>query len=111
MASGPMTVERIDLSQAFNAVADYQQHTLMSRLLYQYEASMGEVAERELLTIEQFCSRHKAFTTGGVRWQVFNEEKNGLKASGAILRVGRRVLIDPQKYFRWIDDQQQRPGS
>ena len=44
-------------------------------------------------------------TEGGLRWQIFNEEKNGLKEAGAIVRIGRKVLIDTDRYFTWIYSQ------
>lgn len=44
---------------------------------------------------------------GGLRWQIFNEEINGLKQSGVIVRVGRKVLINIDRYFQWIDSQQE----
>jgi len=44
---------------------------------------------------------------GGLRWQIFKEETNGLKDSGAIVRVGRKVLINVDRYFQWIDSQQE----
>ena len=47
-------------------------------------------------------------TEGGLRWEIFNSEENGLKKSGAILRRGRKILIDADKYFAWIV--QQSPG-
>lgn len=59
-----------------------------------------------LRTISQFCEENDAFTVGGVRWLVFNECSNGLKQSGAIYRVGRRVLINPEKFFAWIEKKQ-----
>ena len=55
-----------------------------------------------LLTVQQFCDAHRAFTPGGLRWQIFNEKTNGLSGSGAIIRVGRRVYIDEVRYFAWI---------
>ncbi|POZ51170.1 hypothetical protein [Methylovulum psychrotolerans] len=55
------------------------------------------------LTVNQFCEKHKAFKIGGVRSQIFNQETNGLKKSGAIVRNGRRVLINEPKYFTWLE--------
>jgi len=60
-----------------------------------------------LLTVSQFSDRFPAFPPGGLRWQIFNEETNGLKAAGAIIRVGRKVLINEDKFFVWIDSQQE----
>lgn len=54
-------------------------------------------------TVKQFIEENPAFSEGGVRWQVFNEDANGLKASGAILRNGRKVLIHVPRYYKWLD--------
>lgn len=45
------------------------------------------------------------FTEGAVRWQLFNAEKNGLAQSGAIVRVGRKIFIDPTRYDAWLEGQ------
>ena len=58
-----------------------------------------------LQTVPQFSESNPAFPVGGLRWQIFNEDKNGLKASGAIVRVGRKVLIDTELYFKWVYSQ------
>ncbi len=55
-----------------------------------------------LRTTNQFCERHPAFTVQAVYSLIFNQDKNGLKDSGAILRVGRKILIDEAKFFAWI---------
>lgn len=55
-----------------------------------------------LLTVPQFVNKHKAFTLGGVRDNIFKYDLNGLKECGAILRNGRRVLIDEEKFFQWV---------
>jgi hypothetical protein len=56
-------------------------------------------------TINQFTTANLAFTLGGMRALIFNEDSNGLKASGAIIRLGRKVLIDNAKFFAWIESQ------
>lgn len=55
------------------------------------------------LTVNQLCENHKAFKTGGIRALIFNENTNGLAKSGAIVRIGRKVLIDEAKFFAWIE--------
>ena len=55
-----------------------------------------------LSTIKQFCQKYPAFTEGGIRDRVFYADSNGLKKFGAILRNGRRVLIDEEKFFNWL---------
>ena len=60
-----------------------------------------------LLTVSIFCKNHQAFTAGGLRALIFNEQKNGLAKSGAVIRIGRKVLIDEAKLFAWIESQNQ----
>ena len=55
-----------------------------------------------LLTVKQFCEKHPAFTQGGLRDRIFHANTNGLRVTGAILRNGRRVLIDEEKFFQWL---------
>jgi len=59
-----------------------------------------------LRTVKQFVKENPAFTDGGVRYQIFNEDENGLKEAEAIIRLGRKVLIDVEKYFQWVYAQQ-----
>jgi hypothetical protein len=56
-------------------------------------------------TVQQFIKKHPAFTTGGIRALIFNEHTNGLAKSGAIVRIGRKVLINEEKFFGWLEAQ------
>jgi hypothetical protein len=58
------------------------------------------------LTVNQLCEKHKAFKIGGVRSQLFNSDKNGLKESGAVVRSGRKILINEPKWFSWLESSQ-----
>ena len=57
---------------------------------------------RVLLNVKQLAQQQPALTEGGIRWDLFNREANGLAKSGAIIRRGRRVLIDPERYIEWL---------
>ena len=67
-----------------------------------------------LLTVRQFARKHPAFTEPGLRWLIFLAkprqsstgliEPNGLEK--AILRIGRKVLIDEVRFFEWVSRQQ-----
>jgi hypothetical protein len=57
------------------------------------------------LTVQQFTAKHTAFNTGGLRSLIFNEHQNGLADSGAIVRIGRKVLVDENKFFVWVQSQ------
>ena len=56
-----------------------------------------------LLTVRQHCEGNPAFTEGGTRHLIFHENTNGLTESGAIVRMGRKVLIHQDRFFRWLD--------
>jgi hypothetical protein len=57
----------------------------------------------ELRTVKQFCEEHPAFTQGSLRWLLFNRRTNELER--AVLKIGRRVFIDPDAFFSWVDEQ------
>lgn len=57
------------------------------------------------LTVGQFVNQHPAFNLGGLRSLIFNENTNGLASSVAIVRIGRKVLIDESKFFAWVEAQ------
>jgi hypothetical protein len=57
---------------------------------------------QNLYTVYQFVAAYPAFKVGGVRSLILNERENGLGASGALLRVGGKILIDSEKFFEWI---------
>ena len=57
------------------------------------------------LTVKQFIEKHLVFSNGSLRALIFNSEKNGLAKSGAIVRIGRKILISEEKFFCWIDEQ------
>ena len=56
-------------------------------------------------TVKQFIQINPAFTNGGIRSLIFNEHQNGLAQSGAIIRLGRKVIIHESKFFRWLESQ------
>ena len=62
-------------------------------------------APKPIFTVQQLADSIEAYQgrTGAIRWQIFNSDTNGLKKSGAIIRHGRKILIDVDKYFAWQD--------
>lgn len=57
----------------------------------------------QYLTPRQFIAKHTWATNGGMRHYLFYGETNGLNKSGAILRIGRKILINEEKFFEWIE--------
>jgi hypothetical protein len=56
-----------------------------------------------IFTVKQFAEKHKLFSVPAIRYQILNADKNGLSDSGALIRVGRKVLLHEAKYFAWIE--------
>ena len=73
----------------------------------------AEVAQTAFLyfTVQQFTKKHPAFTVGGLRSLIFNEHQNGLAKSGAIVRIGRKILLEESRFFGWVEAQNQQGGK
>ena len=65
--------------------------------------------KRRLIPVTKWSQYHDYPTEPGLRWLIFNGEKNGF--SEVIRRVGRRVLIDEQSFFDWVDGNHGRAES
>lgn len=77
----------------------------------------ADTPPRRLFTLPNFAERHNSFLTlSALTNQKFKAEPrkssrgeipgNGLAEFGAFFTVGRRVLVDEDAYFRWLDAQQ-----
>ena len=65
-----------------------------------------------LYPVEQFATKQAAFTAPALRNLIFKAEArqstkgeipgNGLIECGAIVRIGRKVLIDEERFFAWV---------
>lgn len=53
-------------------------------------------------TVKQMSMRHPAFSQSALRALIFKADQNGL--APAITRVGRKVLIEEDKFIRWLKD-------
>ena len=75
-------------------------------------------AGRTLFSVEEFVQvpEFRYLTKSGLRHLIFNSRPrysangttipgNGLAAAGAIVRIGRKVLIDADKFRAWTDAQ------
>lgn len=63
----------------------------------------------DLRTVAELARRYQAagFTENSIRWHLFNRERNGL--SVAVVRVGRKLLVDESAWLRWLDSQRETP--
>jgi hypothetical protein len=80
-------------------------------------AQAGNGKPPTLYTVNQYPDVQPGFTEAALRSLIFNARPrksskgvvpgNGLVACGAILRVGKKVLIDDQKFIEWVRKQSQ----
>ena len=73
-----------------------------------------EPTPRALSTVRQFSEKHPAFSQGSLRNLIFLADErhtskckipgNGLDM--ALVRIGRKLLIDETKFFEWVEQQQ-----
>ena len=61
---------------------------------------------RNLRRVNQFCEENPAFTQGAIRWHLHNSWSNGLDAHDAVVRLGRCVYIDVDRFFEWLEKKQ-----
>ncbi len=53
-------------------------------------------------TVKLFSQRHPSFSEQSVRYHIHNREKNGLDKFNALIRIGKKVLIDEERWFEWV---------
>ena len=58
-----------------------------------------------IIPLTKWPEFHPWPTVAGMRWLVFNAEKNGFGT--VIRRAGRRVLIDERAFFNWVNERTQ----
>jgi len=58
---------------------------------------------RKLIPLTSWNNHHNYPPLGQLRALVFNEKTNGF--SRCIRRIGKRVLIDENEFFAWVDKQ------
>jgi hypothetical protein len=78
-------------------------------------SSATYITPRAIFTVRQFSERNPAFSQAALRNLIFKADTghssrgeipgNGLIEAGAIVRVGRKVLLDEVRFFAWIDQQ------
>lgn len=66
--------------------------------------------KRNLQTLTSLATQGP-FSEGQLRWWIFMAASNGLEALNAVVRVGRRVYIDIDRFEDWIEQQNRRSGD
>jgi hypothetical protein len=63
--------------------------------------------KRNLQTVTNLVAEGP-FSEGQLRWWIFTSKSNGLDAANAVIRVGRRVYIDVDRFENWSELQNER---
>lgn len=66
---------------------------------------MSDIKKPNFMTVVQFVNANPAFTMGGMRSLIFKEHEHKLQEKGVIKRLGKKILIDVDAFFAWIDSQ------
>ena len=89
-----------------------------AQLAHELSAQVGAITSEQkprsqsLFTVAQFAEEEPAFTEAALRNLIFKAEVrhssagiiagNGMIESGALVRIGRKVLIDRAKFLAWV---------
>ena len=66
------------------------------------------LSHRRFITVTDWPKYHTWPSSSGLRHLIFNRCINGF--SSVVRRCGRRVLIDEQAFYEWIDKNDRRKG-
>ena len=61
-----------------------------------------------LIPVTQWNKHHTWPSLGGLRHLIFHAKTNGFDR--VIRRIGRRVLVDEQAFFQWVNEQNEHVG-
>lgn len=60
----------------------------------------------DLHTVEDFAAQHaRIFTESTLRWQLRSRASNGLDELGAVVKIGKRLLISKTRFEQWLATQ------
>jgi hypothetical protein len=61
------------------------------------------MTQPRLIPVTKWPEHHEWPTVAAIRHLIFNEQQNGFHS--VVRRVGKRVLIDEQAFFNWVEQQ------
>ena len=57
------------------------------------------------LTVQQLAQKYPAFSESSLRWHIQKSKTNGL--SPAVIRIGRKILINESEFLSWLTSKSQ----
>ncbi len=69
------------------------------------------MTNRRLCSVKNLPNKYpdSNFTESSIRWLIFNKDSNGF--ASCVLKLGRKVLIDLDKFEEWLDEQAYEGGN
>ncbi len=61
-----------------------------------------------LATQAELLAASPWLTAGCLDWMLRQRRRNGLAAAGAIVRIGRLIMIDLDRWAAWLDSRRER---
>lgn len=66
------------------------------------------MAQSRLIPVTKWPDYHTWPSVSSLRHLIFNERNNGFNT--VVRRVGKRVLLDEQAFFEWVEQQNSSPA-
>lgn len=71
--------------------------------------AIGMSSNDKLIPVTKWEDQHSWPSESGLRHLIFHRHDNGFDA--VIRRVGRRILIDEDCFYQWVEDQNNKKAS
>ena len=59
------------------------------------------------MTVQQYVATHPYYSMSSFRWILFGRHTNGLAKAGAVIKIGKKILIDSEMVEKWEDSQRE----
>lgn len=59
------------------------------------------------MTVQQYVDAHPYYSMASFRWILFSRHTNGLAKAGAVIKIGKKILIDSDRVAAWEDSQRE----
>lgn len=63
-------------------------------------------------TVRNFANKYPEFCTeSSLRWMLFHSKTNGMNEFNVVERIGRRVIINEENFFKWLEAINRKEGK
>ena len=61
-----------------------------------------EIDSSKIKTVSQFLEITPSLTSGQFKSWIFDERRFGLRAAGAVFKIGKKLFVNPEKFNEWL---------